>query len=82
MPIAQSAHIQEYDYEPSVGTLDIQFVNGAVYRWTGITPAEYDNFHQSGSKGAYVHSKLGRGTLIVPALETHGTRGRLRGGRR
>lgn len=67
MPIAQSAHVQSYEYDAERGVVTIQFVNGAVYEGP-MSESEYWNFHQSGSKGAYVNDKLrGRLTKIVSA---------------
>lgn len=57
MPVAQSSHVQQYEYDPETRTITIQFVNGAVYAGR-MDQTEYDNFHQTGSKGAYVQYKL------------------------
>lgn len=73
--IAQSSHVQEYDYRPEDGRIVIQFVNGAVYQGK-MSPTEYDTFHQSGSKGSYVQNNLkGRLTMIVPAMKQSRRRG-------
>ena len=76
MPVAQSSHVNSYEYDPATGTITIQFVNGAVY--TGhMGQAEYDIFHQSGSKGSYVQNSLrGRLQMVIPAMKQ--TRRRLR----
>ena len=65
MPIAQSSHVQEYNYNKQTGRLVIQFVNGAIYQCE-MGQTEYDTFHQSGSKGSYVQNNL-RGRLVQMA---------------
>ena len=67
--IAQSSHVQEYDFNPDTGRIVIQFVNGAVYQGR-MSQTEYDSFHQSGSKGSYVQNNLrGRLEMLVPAMK-------------
>ncbi len=67
MPIAQSSHVQAYNYDPETQRIVISFVNGAVYQGQ-MSQTEYDIFHQSGSKGSYVQNNLrGRLSMMVPA---------------
>ena len=51
MPIAQSSHLEQYDYDPDSQTLTIRFVNGAVYQFAGVPQTEFDNMAQSGGAG-------------------------------
>ena len=58
MPVAQSSHIQHYNYDPDIATLAITFTNGAKYVWNRVPISVYNDFHSSGSKGAFLHSKI------------------------
>jgi len=58
MRIAQSSHIQGFDYDEATQTLTIQFTNGAVYAYASIDPNTYYAFAQSPSPGQYFHSKI------------------------
>jgi len=58
MRVAQSSHIQGYDYDEQSQTLTIQFTNGAVYNYGGVSPNTYYAFSQSSSPGQYFHSKI------------------------
>lgn len=58
MRIAQSSHLQSYDYDPDSQTLTVQFQNGAIYQYTGVPQNEYYNFQQNGGSGTYFHSKI------------------------
>jgi hypothetical protein len=58
MRIAQSHHIQAYDYDPETKSLVIQFVNGSIYQYRGVDKSTYYNFVQSPSQGMYLHSKI------------------------
>lgn len=58
MRIAQSNHIAAHDYDEKSGTLIIQFVNGAMYAYAGVTPSEYYAFAQSPSPGTYFWDKI------------------------
>jgi hypothetical protein len=58
MPIAQSSHLQSYDYDPDTETLTIQFVNGSIYQYSGVPATEYWNMQQSGGSGSYFVAKI------------------------
>lgn len=58
MPIAQSSHLQSYDYDPESRTLLITFVTGAIYRYYDVPQTEYWNLVQSGGAGSYFHAKI------------------------
>lgn len=61
MPIAQSSHLQAYDYDEDSRTLLVTFVNGDIYRYYNVPQTEYWNLVQSGGSGAYFHSKIRMG---------------------
>lgn len=58
MPVAQSSHLQSYDYDPETQTLLVTFVNGDIYRYSNVPASEYYNFAQSGGAGSYFHAKI------------------------
>lgn len=58
MRVAQSSHLQAYEYSQDSQLLTIQFVNGAVYQYYGVPFTEYWNLAQSGSPGEYFSSKI------------------------
>lgn len=58
MRVAQSSHLQQYEYDEKTQTLVIQFTNGAIYSYSGVDPNSYFSFAQSASPGQYFHSKI------------------------
>ena len=58
MPVAQSSHLQNYEYDPNSQLLTIQFVNGAVYQYAGVPAYEFYNMAQSGGAGTYFWAKI------------------------
>lgn len=56
--VAQSSHLQSYDYDPNTQVLTVQFVNGAVYQYSGVPLTEYHNLVQSGGAGTYFWTKI------------------------
>ena len=59
MPIvAQSSHLQNYDYDPETQVLTIQFQNGAVYQYSGVPSFEFENLRQNGGSGTLFWSRI------------------------
>lgn len=58
MPVAQSSHLQSYDYDPETQTLTVEFVNGAIYQYANVPQTEYWNLRQNGGSGGYFHTKI------------------------
>ena len=58
MPVAQSSHLQNYEYDPDTQVLTIQFVNGSIYRYDGVPATEFYNMAQSGGAGTYFCAKI------------------------
>lgn len=58
MRIAQSSHLQAFDYDPTSQILTIQFANGSVYQYQGVPQTEFDNLAQSGGGGTFFHAKI------------------------
>jgi hypothetical protein len=54
----QSTHLNGGDYDPDTQTLMLQFVNGAVYRYTGVPQHKADTLFQSSSPGGYFHDHI------------------------
>jgi lysyl-tRNA synthetase class 2 len=58
MPVAQSSHLQNYEYDPNTQTLTVEFQNGAVYNYAGVPVTEYNDMVQSGGAGTYFWAKI------------------------
>jgi hypothetical protein len=58
MKVAQSRHIEAFDYDQGSRRLTIQFTNGSVYTYAGVDANTYYAFSQSSSPGSYFHSKI------------------------
>lgn len=58
MPVAQSSHLQSYQYDPDSQVLTVEFVNGAIYQYSGVPHTEYWNLAQNGGSGVYFASKI------------------------
>lgn len=56
--VAQSSHLQSYEYNPNSQVLTIQFVNGAIYQYAGVPITEFYNMAQSGGAGTYFWAKI------------------------
>lgn len=54
----QSAHLNGAQYDADTHTLRIQFVNGAIYQFSGVPQTTVDNLRQSSSAGSYFHDKI------------------------
>ena len=61
MPVAQSSHLQSYEYDPESQTLMVTFTNGDIYQYYNVPQTEYWNLAQSGGSGVYFHSKIRMG---------------------
>lgn len=58
MPVAQSSHLQRYDYDGDTLTLTVEFQNGSVYQYAGVPITEFNNMVQSGGAGTYFWAKI------------------------
>jgi frataxin-like iron-binding protein CyaY len=52
MPIAQSSHLQAYDYDVESGVLTVTFQNGSIYQYSGVPPQDYQKLVSAGGAGA------------------------------
>lgn len=58
MPVAQSSHLENYDYDTDSQTLTVEFWNGTIYTYAGVPQHEFVNMQQSGGAGTYFWSKI------------------------
>jgi hypothetical protein len=58
MPVAQSSHLQHYEYDNNTEVLTIQFQNGSIYTYANVPPTEFYNMAQSGGAGTYFWTKI------------------------
>lgn len=58
MPIAQSSHLQAFDYDDKSRVLTIQFTNGSVYNYAGVDPQTYANLSKATSPGSHFHQNI------------------------
>jgi lysyl-tRNA synthetase class 2 len=71
MPIAQSNHLQAFDYDDQRRVLTIQFTNGSVYNYAGVDPQTYADLSKASSPGSFFHSKIKgafKSTLIATGV--------------
>jgi hypothetical protein len=68
LAVAQSSHLQNYEYDASSQTVTITFVNGAVYRYSGVSFDDYNRLAQSGGSGtafwAFIRNKYPAQKLV------------------
>jgi hypothetical protein len=48
-----SSNIAQIGYEPDFQTLEIQFLTGGVYQYSGVPPNVFEEFTAASSKGRY-----------------------------
>ena len=58
MQIAQSSHLQAYDYDADSQTLTIQFQDGSIYKYANVPQTEYWQLQQTGGSGVYFSNKI------------------------
>ena len=58
MNVAQSSHLQRYDYEPNTEMLTVEFQNGTAYTYSGVPQLVYNNLVQNGGGGTYFWSAI------------------------
>jgi len=56
--IAQSSHLQAYEYDPDNQVLTVMFTNGSTYQYGGVPLTEYHNLQRSGGGGTYFWAKI------------------------
>jgi hypothetical protein len=58
MTPVKSDSIAAVKHDPSTRTLTVQFKNGGVYRYAGVSADQHKALMQSDSIGAHFHSKI------------------------
>jgi len=58
MPVAQSSHLQSYDYDGASQTLTVQFLNGTVYQYPGVSLEDFTRLAQAGGGGTVFWSLI------------------------
>jgi len=53
-----SSNISAIGYDADNQILEVEFTNGAVYSYSGVSSDEYEGFMSSDSKGKYFHANI------------------------
>jgi len=53
-----STVIRRFDYHPAIAALDVEFVSGRRYRYTGVPGEVADSFRTAFSKGRYFNARI------------------------
>ena len=53
-----SSNISALGYDPETQILEVEFLNGSVYEYSGIPSSEYDGLMNSDSKGKYFNANI------------------------
>lgn len=53
--------IRSAGFDPGTETLEIEFTDGSVYQYTGISPAVYNDLMTADSAGHYFHAVIKKG---------------------
>ena len=53
-----SSNIASVGHDPSTGTLEVEFKNGHVWRYTGVSIQDHNDLISAGSIGKHFHSRI------------------------
>ncbi len=53
-----SSNISAIGYDPDSEVLEVEFTNGALYSYSGVSLGEYEGFISADSKGKYLHANI------------------------
>lgn len=53
-----SSNISAIGYDAENQVLEVEFKNGTVYSYSGVSSDEYDGFMNTDSKGTYLHANI------------------------
>ena len=56
--VAQSSHLQAYDYDTESQTLMITFQNGATYQYSGVSLADFQELARAGGGGTVFWDRI------------------------
>jgi len=51
----ESSNVQAVGYDPIRSILEVEFHNGGIYQYEGVTPEIYDQLMSASSKGQFLH---------------------------
>lgn len=57
----KSGDIESIGYDDKIGVMEVKFVNGGTYQYTGIEPGLYAGLMKAESKGSYLANYVKRG---------------------
>lgn len=64
----ESRHLRSMGHDPVAGALEVEFRNGAVWRYSDVSESEYEQVLSHRSRGAAFHSLIKgrkRGTQVL-----------------
>jgi hypothetical protein len=53
-----SSNISAIGYDPDTQILEVEFLNGSVYEYSGVPSSEYDGLMNADSKGKYFNANI------------------------
>lgn len=53
-----SSNIAAIGYDEDTQILEIEFMDGSVYQYSGVPPSEHDGIMNADSKGKYLHANI------------------------
>jgi hypothetical protein len=56
--LVASTNIASVGYDEASQTLEVQFLNGTVYQYYGVSNHLYENLMAAGSKGSFLNSYI------------------------
>ena len=63
-----SSNIKSLGYDDKSKTLEVEFTNGAVYRYSGVGKRTFEKLMETKSKGTYFHENI-RGKYSYERVE-------------
>ncbi len=49
-----SSNLASVGYEPTTQTLEVEFLNGSIYQYSGVPPSVYSGLMSASSHGSYL----------------------------
>jgi hypothetical protein len=53
-----SSDIRAIGYDPETQTLEVEFIKGGVYQYTGVSSNEHEAMMNADSKGKYLNANI------------------------
>jgi hypothetical protein len=54
----RSSNIRSVGYDPGSRRLEVEFLSGGIYQYSGVPESVYQQFIRTASKGSYFHSHI------------------------